>query len=953
MRTCRHISSRCVFVFLNACSETYYKQKWDGRRFVRDRRWLQKLGLRVQLGHRPGVVCTFRHAAPHDFVLYDINGVHEINVDFCGCLRPDGTPVPRNIQLLRACWWPGTVLAPKTCATFRVLRLFHIMNCLGKLSAYDFIRSLEMCTNHNGLDKPPDRRKPFMHIMRQWREVKRMKRARRGHDAGGVRGTKKGELVLVCRACPQPYWNLPAGWEDVPQFYRFLYFLFLAQDANFRLSNRNVSSEEADPIWGDGMGYFCTREGDDGYKAHIAKHVNEVELSNCSGFQAMFLANTKRIKGLRTTGIAGVTCSRHNMWRPNGMGDLQVGERQCNMDFLLLSAVDMMILKALIVSYDIACQYAIHFWGRMMEFPEAMRLKINRWDLWWKVPNFHLPPHKPKCHCAYSFHWMFGAGMTHGEGVEQNWSFSNGAAASTRLMGPGSRHATLEDIFAFHNYDRQLAMHRVLPKRLAVNIKEGYRHKVAFDAFSKGLEEARPEQVQAWKEWVERWEATQHTDSTDCPHELTESVTTMRDIQLLIATEEFVCTDDGVEIEQEHTPGSMITMALDIEETQRLLDIDVRALKEPSVNQRLGFTKRRTAVLKSIHRFRQVQAVYMPSVRGVLSAEMKQEFDGNGEQKPEATRLFLPSQIADERLRGTACAVGLPRIEMLNREGEAIEALEAVRNGLRIRTMTNRYKLRNYTGQGGMTRGQGILRQINVRIHNAKLRYRYARAAYLVLAGHGDWEERLRVLEDDDVRALNERALTTEEKAQNRHWAELGGAVIEGGIARAATLASGEGSHTLSWIWYNAGVAAEGDDQLHEALRVEWCKAYARTRRYSEEIRLLREEMRRTIEYGYTLIGVWEHLGAAAANLPDAEAELTEGRIAYAEEQAFTERETCTKLEKAWMGILSKADAYLDGETELGADQVMVEALEAGDELDEEDEEARLEGEEDGEPGAV
>lgn len=108
---------------------------------------------------------------------------------------------------------------------------------------------------------------------------------------------------------------------------RFIYWLFLAQDANFRLSNHNVSSEVADPIWGDGFGFFCKREGPEGYKAHIAKHVDEEEVSNCSGFQAMFMANTKRTKGLRTTGVGGVTCSRHNMWRGNGIGDLQVGER--------------------------------------------------------------------------------------------------------------------------------------------------------------------------------------------------------------------------------------------------------------------------------------------------------------------------------------------------------------------------------------------------------------------------------------------------------------------------------------------------------------------------------------------------------------------------------------------------------------------------------------------------
>jgi hypothetical protein len=98
----------------------------------------------------------------------------------------------------------------------------------------------------------------------------------------------------------------------------------LAQDCNFRLINRNVSSEARDPIIDDRLGYFCNREG---YKTYLRDHVEEEEISTCSGFQAMFMANTKRVKGLQTTGVGGVTCARHNMWRPNGMGDLQNGER--------------------------------------------------------------------------------------------------------------------------------------------------------------------------------------------------------------------------------------------------------------------------------------------------------------------------------------------------------------------------------------------------------------------------------------------------------------------------------------------------------------------------------------------------------------------------------------------------------------------------------------------------
>lgn len=42
-----------------------------------------------------------------------------------------------------------------------------------------------------------------------------MKRAGRGHDSSGVKGTGQGELALQCRACPQPGKNLPNGWDQI------------------------------------------------------------------------------------------------------------------------------------------------------------------------------------------------------------------------------------------------------------------------------------------------------------------------------------------------------------------------------------------------------------------------------------------------------------------------------------------------------------------------------------------------------------------------------------------------------------------------------------------------------------------------------------------------------------------------------------------------------------------
>lgn len=51
------------------------------------------------------------------------------------------------------------------------------------------------------------------------------------------------------------------------------------------------------------------------------------KISHCVGFAALWKANNKRAKGLRATGIGAVSCARHEVFRPNGMGDLQRGER--------------------------------------------------------------------------------------------------------------------------------------------------------------------------------------------------------------------------------------------------------------------------------------------------------------------------------------------------------------------------------------------------------------------------------------------------------------------------------------------------------------------------------------------------------------------------------------------------------------------------------------------------
>ncbi|KAJ7827779.1 hypothetical protein B0H14DRAFT_2595094 [Mycena olivaceomarginata] len=169
------------------------------------------------------------HRGRYKFTVIDVNGIHNVAVQFCGC----NSRIAHRQQLMRVCWWPATARDPSTCATFGVLRLFQNLNCLGKVSSYFFLCSLELLTNADGLNPLPasflhsilrmrlvlislqNRRRAFIHIVHQHRMMLMMKRAGRGHAPGGIEGTAQGELALACRACPQPGKNLPVGWNTI------------------------------------------------------------------------------------------------------------------------------------------------------------------------------------------------------------------------------------------------------------------------------------------------------------------------------------------------------------------------------------------------------------------------------------------------------------------------------------------------------------------------------------------------------------------------------------------------------------------------------------------------------------------------------------------------------------------------------------------------------------------
>lgn len=91
-------------------------------------------------------------------------------------------------------------------------------------------------------------------------------------------------------------------------------------------------------------------------------------------------------------------------------------------------------------------------------FPEHLRVPIDTKDVRTVIPKYHFNGHKEEDHNRYSLNLVIGVGRTDGEEIERNWFRHNATAASTREMGPGSRHDTLEDHFGWSNHVKSTSL---------------------------------------------------------------------------------------------------------------------------------------------------------------------------------------------------------------------------------------------------------------------------------------------------------------------------------------------------------------------------------------------------------------------------------------------------------------------------------------------------------------
>lgn len=119
-------------------------QEWTGTFFKTAS--LRDAGQSVQLGHLPGDACSSPQRSSRPFTVTHTNGIHQIDILFCGCnmTMHHGDRVQ---QLVRRRLFPSMVTDPQTASTFAFLESAQVLSVQSKLSLYDLYISIETLTD--------------------------------------------------------------------------------------------------------------------------------------------------------------------------------------------------------------------------------------------------------------------------------------------------------------------------------------------------------------------------------------------------------------------------------------------------------------------------------------------------------------------------------------------------------------------------------------------------------------------------------------------------------------------------------------------------------------------------------------------------------------------------------------------------------------------------------------
>ncbi|KAJ7756767.1 hypothetical protein DFH07DRAFT_958904 [Mycena maculata] len=773
-------------------------KEWGGEFWVD--RSLADIGLVYQLGHG-GFPCIFPDERVHKLTVIE-------------------APVIHRIHLLRNAWYPATVADPGTCATFKSLEAYRLYNVVGNMNVNDFIHAMERATDVT-------------------------ERATDVTASTGLRWLPDGK-------------NLPLDWRNVDPKYRFLYMLLLAVDANFKLKNRMRTNEIDDPSLGPGWGYWVEPKR---YRQHLKKYVAEKDASTCIAFAALLQKDTCLMTGLHVSGVGGCVCARHECVLPNGLGDLQKGERYSNMDFIILSALAGFSLLMLTISYDITCQWKTRLAECNAKMPKEMRLQLDKFTYQCALPVWHAASHNDECQENNSLSFKPGVGKTDGEGVERVWSIMNPVAYHTKDAGRGQRADVVEDKIDSHNFQKNLGQGETLQRKLIVAIAERERQVASFKQISATV---KSEVRGKWKKMIAAWLADPSAPNLytvtrkDCPSEA--------EVRLEVKRDEDAALAAGRSPLSGSSATAFLTAGLQIEVAQRRIRAELAGTALLTADRQNKLHDWRRAVLVKIGMFHDLQKRFMPGAAWAIEEAERERDAEAAPPKPETISLFMPSGMPqlEDPLRG--CVKGLLEMEARLRASQCDNAMVQLRSRLHAKRHLIFFRNDNIHGQVHATKARTLIDQIGERIEESAEKYRVARRALIALRGV-EAEAAYPELKPADVRLDGDDG---ESDAAAR--------------GKLAMIGAGTSRRLMSWIWTAPGALDDAEERLHESVRVEWTRALARKVRWEEEVLKLREEMRCVLRMLAYLSSWWK--GRAELRAADLAPEEAAGLRAYALKKA-------------------------------------------------------------------
>ncbi|KAJ7025067.1 hypothetical protein C8F04DRAFT_1269674 [Mycena alexandri] len=859
----------------------HFLEEWQGQFW--ERTTLTSIGLVYHVGHgsRP---CESPAVNVDTMVIIDTSGIHTVKYQYCGCSV--SRQVSKLSLLLRNGWYPATLTDPSTCATFRALDFFRLLNVVGNVNAHDFITALERRTNalaSTGIEWLADTYKAFGRMSRQFAFLQRARRSGRAHDAAKLAATKRGEMMVICWACPYDRQNLPPDWRNVDPKYKFLYMLILALDTNFKLKNRLRANKRYNPSLGPGWGAFVEPEA---YREHLKNYVGESDISTCIAFVVLLQKDSRLTTGLRTSGVGGCVCARHECVRPNGLGDLQKGERYANMDYIIMSCLVGCALMMIMISYDIACQWKKNLRARNDNLPKEIRIDLDNMEVQCGLPVWHASSHEKECNNENSLSVLVGVGKSDGEGIERTWADINPASYHTKEMGIGNCADTLEDKLDSHNFMKNLGHCDALPRKLLVTLAERERQVEAFKEVNKTVNK---EVRNVWQAQIDAF-VRDHDEPN--PYVLPNSgAPTEAQMRVALKQEEEEEIRQGKRRLYGTSAPAFLSAGIQLEDAQRRIHVELAGHALVTADRASKIHERRLAFMVKLAKFRKLQAIF------TLGALRTMEVDEAGldvealDVKAEAIKLYMPSELSAVE-REVGCLNNVVELEVRLRENQCQNALVQLRGHLHSKRHLIGFRNTHVSGQVKATKARTLIAQVGERAEACANKYSQGRLALTRLCG-ADFTPHLKVMKSADITLDGE-----EESSDTAARKKL------------AMIGAGKGARAPRHV---VGTSKK-EKALHESLRVEWCRTKARKRRW--------EEMHRVLRYLEWQSGWW----LARVSVCDREpVELRAGLAAYARRQADVYARLQAHFRKQWSQSIGKiATAMVEDPVEEGADLVQL-----------------------------